>query len=238
MHERRFLHASTTLFGTVRIDGELDADAGATLLHALAAVEGVDPADRRPDGRTGGQRNADNLVQLAASFLAGGRGSGERSTTVATLVCDLALLAKGSSSVALGARRELEHVGPVAPATAQRLVCDASVSRAVMAGRSEVLDLGRATRIVSKAQRRALVLRDGGCRFPGCDRPPHWCDAHHLWHWTQGGPTDLDNLVLLCRRHHVLCHEGGWRLTRGPEGEVRALRPDDRPDGAEPTLAA
>jgi HNH endonuclease len=67
---------------------------------------------------------------------------------------------------------------------------------------------------VSPAQRRALTHRDGGCVFPGCDRPEAWCDAHHLVHWTRGGPTDLDNLALLCRRHHVTVHEGGWRIAR------------------------
>jgi hypothetical protein len=103
-----------------------------------------------------------------------------------------------------------------------------------MSGKSEVLDLGRSTRVVSRAQRRALVLRDGGCGFPGCDRPPQWCDAHHLRHWVKGGPTDLWNLVLLCRRHHVLCHEGGWHLARGPDGSLQAYRPD----GSEVVLAA
>jgi hypothetical protein len=60
-----------------------------------------------------------------------------------------------------------------------------------------------------------LAVRDGGCRFPGCDRPHHWCDIHHLVSWLQGGPTDLaELLLLLCRRHHVLVHQHGWRITR------------------------
>jgi len=76
--------------------------------------------------------------------------------------------------------------------------------------------------------------QDRGCLFPGCDRSPGWCDAHHVWHWVKGGPTGLWNLVLVCRRHHVLCHEGGWHLARGPDGRVRAYRPD----GSELVLAA
>jgi hypothetical protein len=107
-----------------------------------------------------------------------------------------------------------------------RLTCDAMVQSIVMAGASEVLDLGRSTRVVSPAQRRSLVVRDRGCVFPGCDRPPGWCDAHHVRHWVKGGPTDLCNLVLLCRHHHVLCHEGGWHLARGPDASVRVYRPD------------
>jgi HNH endonuclease len=77
---------------------------------------------------------------------------------------------------------------------------------------TQPLEVGRATRVVSPAQRTALAVRDGGCRYPGCDRPPAWCDAHHLRHWLHGGATDLANLVLLCRAHHRAVHEGGQRL--------------------------
>jgi hypothetical protein len=84
------------------------------------------------------------------------------------------------------------------------------------------LDVGRATRVVAPAQRSALAVRDQGCVFPDCDRPLPWCDAHHLWHWADGGPTDLNNLALLCRAHHRQVHEGGWRLIRGPDGRFSA----------------
>jgi hypothetical protein len=76
------------------------------------------------------------------------------------------------------------------------------------------LEVGRATRVVSAAQRTTLAVRDGGCRFLGCDRPPPWCEAHHLRHWLHGGPTDLGNLVLLCRAHHRAVHEGHQHLHR------------------------
>jgi hypothetical protein len=72
------------------------------------------------------------------------------------------------------------------------------------------LDLGRASRVVTPAQRSALAVRDGGCVFPDCDRPLAWCEGHHLRHWLDGGPTDLANLALLCRAHHRAVHEGGW----------------------------
>jgi hypothetical protein len=110
----------------------------------------------------------------------------------------------------------LSNGAPVTVETALRLCCDAAVGRVVMRGPSELLDLGRRTRVVSAAQRRALAHRDGGCVFPGCDRKPQWTDAHHVRHWTRGGATDLDNLCLLCRRHHVMVHEGGWALARDP----------------------
>jgi hypothetical protein len=79
---------------------------------------------------------------------------------------------------------------------------------------TQPLEVGRATRVVSPAQRTALTVRDGGCTFPGCDRPPAWCEAHHVRHWLHGGPTDLDNLVLLCWTHHHAVHEGHQPLHR------------------------
>jgi len=79
---------------------------------------------------------------------------------------------------------------------------------------TQPLEVGRATRVVSPSQRTALAVRDGGCRFPGCARPPAWCEAHHRRHWLHGGPTDLNNLVLLCRAHHRAVHEGHQPLHR------------------------
>jgi HNH endonuclease len=93
---------------------------------------------------------------------------------------------------------------------------------------TQPLEVGRATRTVARAQRTALVVRDGGCGFPGCDRPQSWCEAHHLRHWLHGGPTDLGNLTLLCRTHHRAVHEGGWRLGRDPDGRLTATPPHRR----------
>jgi hypothetical protein len=90
---------------------------------------------------------------------------------------------------------------------------------------TQPLEVGRTSRVVTAAQRVALVVRDGGCAVVGCDRPPAWCEAHHLVHWLHGGPTDLENLALLCRAHHRALHEGGWRLTRQPDGRLTATPP-------------
>jgi HNH endonuclease len=119
---------------------------------------------------------------------------------------------------------EMDHVGPVSPSTARRLACDASLMRVVMSGRSEPLDVGRRTPIVPPAMRRAVIVRDRACRFPGCDRPQAWCDAHHVTHWADGGATALPNLLLLCRRHHRMVHDG-FRLEM-PEGRPVFRRPD------------
>ena len=119
---------------------------------------------------------------------------------------------------------ELDHVGPVDAGLARRLACEASVSRIVLGPRSEPLDVGRRTPVVPHAMRRAVVVRDRHCRFPSCDRHHTWCDAHHVRHWADGGPTALNNLVLLCRRHHRLVHERfGVEMS---DGEPVFRRPD------------
>jgi hypothetical protein len=86
-----------------------------------------------------------------------------------------------------------------------------------------VLDLGRRARTISPALRRALEFRDGGCRFPGCGLK--FTEGHHIWHWADGGPTSLDNLVLLCLRHHRLVHEGDFRVEMGPTGQPNFYNP-------------
>ena len=94
--------------------------------------------------------------------------------------------------------------------------------------RSQPLDVGRTSRVITPAQRNALAVRDGGCVFPGCSRPLAWCEGHHLISWLDGGPTDLPNLALVCRAHHRAVHEGGRRLARGPDGGFIATPPHRR----------
>ncbi|HEY7927066.1 MAG TPA: DUF222 domain-containing protein, partial [Candidatus Dormibacteraeota bacterium] len=110
-------------------------------------------------------------------------------------------------------------------ATVARLACDATVTRIVLDATSAVIDVGRSRRVVNGSIRRALNARDGGCRWPGCDRSPSWTAAHHVVHWARGGgPTRLPNLVLLCHRHHWLVHEGGWQLVQS-DGSLLTIPP-------------
>jgi hypothetical protein len=120
---------------------------------------------------------------------------------------------------------ELEWAGPIVDETARRLSCDAVRSGIAVDADGSPVSGGRATRVVSASLRRALVARDRHCRFPGCDRPPSWTDAHHLVHWADGGETKLPNLVLICRPHHRLVHEGGWTLGHNGAGELVATPP-------------
>jgi len=107
--------------------------------------------------------------------------------------------------------------GDTLSATAvRRLACDAEIIPGVLGAEGQILDLGRATRLVTTALWLALVLRDQHCAFPGCKRLPIGCEAHHIVHWADGGPTSLDNLVLLCRKHHALTHHTPWAVHLDP----------------------
>jgi hypothetical protein len=103
--------------------------------------------------------------------------------------------------------------GPIPREDVERLLCDCTVSRVVLDPDSRPLDVGRAQRTPPPSMRRAVIARDDGCRYPGCNRPPGWTDAHHVKHWTKDGITATDNLVLLCDHHHSVVHQPGWHAT-------------------------
>lgn len=170
-----------------------------------------------PDDRTGGQRRADALVEACERLLRAGAlpsSGGERPQLVVTLDHEQLSAAVGAGSLPDGVE--------LSPAAVRRLACDAGVVPAVLGSASQPLDVGRSSRTATPAQRRALALRDGGCAFPGCDRPPAWCDAHHIQHWEHLGQTDLANLVLLCGYHHRVLHHDGWSI-RPPADGVRPV---------------
>jgi hypothetical protein len=108
---------------------------------------------------------------------------------------------------------QIQWGGLISPAAARRIACCAGIQRILLDPAGAVLDVGREHRTATPAQFAALTARDGGCAFPGCTRPPPWCIAHHITHWADGGPTDLDNLALLCGHHHTVIHHHGWTIT-------------------------
>jgi hypothetical protein len=249
VHARRALHASVTLEGMVRVDGDLDPVGGESLLTALRAVldTEVRARGRAPDPRTPAQRRADALSEICRQWLdREDRPSvgGERPHLTLTVPIE-ALGSDGGSIpdlMANGERRraggveparsggpELDHTGPVGPETVRALACDAAVLRVVMAGRSTPLDVGRRTPVIPPGMRRAVMVRDRTCRFPGCDRPHTWCDAHHVIHWADGGPTSAANLLLLCRAHHRLVHRRGGFTLELVDGAPVFRRPDGSP---------
>ncbi|MHB1801698.1 MAG: HNH endonuclease signature motif containing protein [Actinomycetes bacterium] len=185
------------------------------VLEGAGAGDGVlegagDPVVR--DRRTSAQRRLDGLGALARYGLAHAdlAGDAEGRQPVLVVTCEYDTL---SGQLAGG---RLDTGEPVPVHQLRRLACTARILPVVMGGDSRVLDLGRARRLFSGAQRRALGLRDRGCSFPGCDAPPRACQAHHQWYWEHAGPTDLDNGCLLCDYHHGRVHREGWTSRLSP----------------------
>jgi hypothetical protein len=126
-------------------------------------------------------------------------------------------------------RCDLDGIGPITTAALEQLKCGATLRRLVMAGDSIVLDMGRKTRLATATQTRAIRIRDGGCTFPGCGRPPRWCDIHHVDDWASGGRTDVARMCCLCRRHQTLIHNSQWTITVEPDGTFRVAHPARAP---------
>ena len=203
--ERRRHHMSSTLDGMVTYDGICDPETGAIHRAAINAEMDRDRVDHDP--RTPAQRRFDALTNLLRRSLDRGElGESRNVRPHVTVVVDLDELPGSTPELVAKVRTERRHDGHLSRATLERLTCDCNISRVITAGRSEILDVGRATRNPPPAIWKALVVRDQHCQAPGCDRPPESCEAHHIVHWTRGGPTNLDNLQLLCWNHHRYRH--------------------------------
>ncbi|MEX1008187.1 MAG: DUF222 domain-containing protein [Acidimicrobiia bacterium] len=202
-------------------------DGGVFMSAVDAAAEEVRASN--PDAGYG-VSFADALLVMAESFLANGpaaRTSGDRYQVVVSVDADV---------LAFDTDGECElHNGPaLAPETVRRLSCDASAVLMVRGPTGEVLDIGRKTRTIPPAIKRALRTRDTTCRWPGCDEA-RYLDGHHGIHWSHFGPTKLPNLVHLCWHHHFLVHEGGWTLAIRPDGSLHILDPNGQLLGAPPS---
>ncbi|MGW3602178.1 DUF222 domain-containing protein [Micromonospora sp. NPDC005161] len=203
--------------GCLRLSGTLDAEAAGLL---RAAIEPLTAPSGMGDPRSPGQRRHDALADLCRLALRSGQlpeHGGEPAQLVVTTSFD-------------GLVRQLNggtlDTGPeLTPETVRRLACDATILPAVRGSTGQVLDVGRQRRLITGPLRRALVLRDRGCAFPGCDRPPRWCDAHHIRHWAGGGETALRNAVLLCGHHHRHVHHGDWTVRQGSDGHPEFVPP-------------
>ncbi|HIE21270.1 MAG TPA: HNH endonuclease [Acidimicrobiia bacterium] len=216
-HRNRWLALQWDLHGTrLSLAGNLPGDQGAIFEEAVVAAAKKTP----PNPETGtfdswDVRMADGLVELCATS------TGAGAPAQLTIHADLNALTDS------GGVAEVQGGPVIANETARRLACDAVVEVAVRDG-DTVLGVGRNTRLVPGWLRRQLVYRDHHCQFPGCDRT-QWLQAHHRQHWSEGGLTDLDNLVLLCAYHHWFVHEYGWHITGDPNGKLVFRRPDWTP---------
>jgi hypothetical protein len=232
--DRNEFYASTTLNGRMAVKGDFDAETGEMLLTALSPLTTPRPTDDNgPDNRTAAQRRADGFTEILRRYLDSGdspEDGGERPhINLHIQAKDLAQREPDPTDATApdnayffdlfgqtGVGR-MPWMGAMSIEGARRIACDSIVHPIVMDENGSPLNLGRSQRTANRKLRRALVARDGGCAFRGCGRPAAWCDAHHIKHWIDGGPTDFDNLVLLCRFHHRLIHHSEWEVVMGQD---------------------
>lgn len=251
-HARRRASCSRRDDGMWQLHALLDPVGGETVATAIRAFTTPDPPQTPiRERRTPEQRTADGLIATAEAAISAGapvaggvrphisiivRPEPDPTGTTAQDAADRTSERPDHDPV-----RPADEPGPqpgprgptattsngatISPDATERLLCDARLTRIVMNASSQILNVGRATRTWTHAQRTAITARDRHCRGPGCDRPPDWCHIHHIRWWSNGGRTDLDNGILLCTRHHRLVHEGGWTLTLNPTTHQATFTP-------------
>ncbi len=227
-HERRYLNYYF-LDDCFELHGRLTTEDGALLAKALDRAreklfraagnrgEAV-PSESLPSYVCADQLRADALVEVAETWLHEHK-SGRANAFEVIVHVD----ADAISHDAAGARCEIDGAGAIAPETARRLTCDSALV-GLVESKGEPLSIGKRSRRVPHGMRRALEARDRTCRFPGCANLAR-LDSHHVVHWTREGETKLPNLLLLCKRHHRLVHEGGYTLSQARDGTWVFTRP-------------
>jgi Domain of unknown function (DUF222) len=200
MAELNCLSLSTAEDGSLFLYGRFDTVTGAAIRSTLEPL--ARPMGKH-DYRDRAKRMADAFFELTTRNT---KVNMQITSSVETL---LGLLgAPGAES---------EFTLPISSKTVERWACDSTLSRVLLQD-SIPIDVGRGNRVIKGAKRRALIARDQHCQWPGCERPASWCDGHHLKHWIDGGSTNLDNMVLLCGRHHRMVHEGDWQIVKTEDG--------------------
>ncbi|GAB3491997.1 HNH endonuclease signature motif containing protein [Flexivirga lutea] len=228
----------TTPTGMTRLVAELAPANAAILQNAIMATSAPRPAQPTPEAETGeathgeqvrderspGKRRVDALMDLVGAGARAATGEGVQ-TAAATV-----LLTMNLETLTTGSDGATTTTGDVLDAgAARRLACTADLIPAVLGGPSAPLDVGRRQRLATKAIRAAVILRDHGCTFPGCDRPPGFCEIHHLTPWWAGGHTSLTDSALLCSRHHHTVHRQGYTAEVRPDGVHWDLTPGHMP---------
>jgi len=226
-------HLSQSLEGRWYLSGGFATEGGAVIDTAIRLVA-TDDWERIP-----AERRGDAIVEIFRWFLDNQDvHNGRRHRPHLNVIVD------GSSLDGSGhlSGQLAEHQLPLDSATLNRLACDCAMHRVVRDSAGAIIDYGRATRTIPAPLWNALVLRDRHCRFPGCDRPPTWCEGHHVTWYSRGGQTNLGNLVMACSRHHHKMHMPGWDAQLEPDGQlvIRTARGDTLttyPPGRQPRAA-
>ncbi|HEY4152587.1 MAG TPA: DUF222 domain-containing protein [Pseudolysinimonas sp.] len=245
LRDRRFLRLSPNGDGMTRLSGLLDPESAAVVVAAydgatsprLGGPRFVDPDsvaatdELLRDERTTEQLAVDAFVELI-------RLGGEADTKVlpARRPAVRVLVAERDLARRSGAGQLEGQTTAISIDTVERHACETGIVPVIFDLSGRIIDVGREQRLYTARQRIGLAARDGGCRFPGCDRPPSWCEAHHIVAWSHGGRTDLADGILLCRHHHLLVHNNGWRVERS--GANYALIPPRSLDPAQVPIPA
>ncbi|MEU8633324.1 DUF222 domain-containing protein [Amycolatopsis sp. NPDC048633] len=206
--------------GVWELNGRFDDETGTRTSALLDSLAQRRTTDEGPDLRSPQERYGDafsDAINLALNTPDLPMQAGERAHVM--IAVSLEDLKSGVGRAILG------DTGTISAAEARIHACDCKLIPAVLGEKSEPLDLGRQSRLVTTGIRRALYLRDRGCAFPGCHRPPRHCQGHHIRHWADGGPTELGNLVLMCAHHHRLLHRSGWQVRIAADGLPEFLPP-------------
>jgi Domain of unknown function (DUF222)/HNH endonuclease len=202
--------------GGMDFKGHVERECAEMLENLIHAFSTPTAEDTRPRAQRLGDALSD-VIDAASNAAKLPTTGGERPHLAVYLNWDVLTDAVGTAT--------LESGTPLSASATRRLACDAEIIPIVLGGDSVPLDLGRAVRLVKPAQRKALIARDKGCAHPNCSAPASWCDAHHIIHWLHGGPTDLNNLVLLCRKHHRILHHSHWHVSINPSTGLPEFRP-------------
>jgi hypothetical protein len=236
LRTQRFLKLTPLPDGMTRISGLLDPESAAIVIGAVDAVTAprrggprfLDPdeklrAEKLYDGRTLGQLTLDALVDIVrvATLADEKKVLGTKRVAVRVIVTAADLQRRA------GAGRFEGQTEAISIDTIDRHICESGYVEALFNSDGQALDLGREQRLYTPRQRILLTLRDGGCRFPNCSRPPSWTEAHHINPWQHGGKTDVADGILFCRHHHMLIHNNGWFIERDGANYI-AISPDQQ----------
>ncbi|MGW6934459.1 DUF222 domain-containing protein [Lentzea sp. NPDC054927] len=189
--------------GRYQLFADVDAETGAKLDALIDPLAKPGPEDLR----FAPEREGDAFCEIVALAMRADQHrihGGERVQLTITVDHDKLRTGIGTARLDNGEHIPMNQV--------RKIACEAGIIPMLLGSRSQIHDVGRKTRTINAGLRRMLVARDGGCAFPGCTRPPKHCEAHHIRHWSNGGETNLNNLTLLCRRHHDLVHHSDWQI--------------------------
>ena len=247
------LRVGQILDGDTVIEGVLNAADSAVVCAAVSAAqrlgkpvpsgddEALEDGSTAPvapaDPRTPAQQRADALVLVAQFFLDHHNRHDDGASIGRAHVNVVVNLDQLTTAHLTGNAESPYSLSGLDMASVLQTCCDASITRILTAGPSLTLDIGRETRVVSPALRKAVITRDRTCRFAGCDMPARFTDVHHIWHWTRGGPTNRTNCCLLCRQHHTLIHKGRWTITGNPNGDLVFTSPEGESHRSRPPNA-